>query len=292
MSYLSGSQEYNRLDFEQEIAVLNHMQRTRNNIYHFLYAEKSLCYLSRFNGWRGHRIIGSFHHCSFRYAEYFSSMKHFRKLAHAVVVSRTQIPFMEGIIGKGNVSFVPYAVDTSVFHPNPNATKSAACRFVCSGFHLRDFETLYHVIKATSQERTELEFLVIGGDQDWKDRFLSLPNVEWKHGIPDAEYVQSLQSSDVMLLPLIDSTSVTAVLEAIACGLPIITTRGGVEDYVTPDCSFIHQPANVTEIVASALKLADDHALRRQMSEAALALSQQFNWESSSRKMRELYDRV
>lgn len=287
-SWLSGSKEYNRLDLERELTVLCHMRETRGNVYHFLYAEKSLCYLSLFNGWRGHKIIGSFHQCPFRYADHFRSTNHFRRLEHAVVVSRKQVPFMEGIVGKGKVTFVPYAVDTDYFVPalrDPNRR----IRCTCAGEHLRDFDTLRSLIVSIQKQRSDIDFYIIGGRKSCEHDFAELRDVYWMQGVPDEQYRNILQQTDILTLPLIDSTSVTAVLEATACGVPVITTRGGVEDYLTKNCGIILERGDMNNMTRATIELLDDKERHDQMRDLARQSALGFSWRNSSQAMSNLY---
>jgi glycosyltransferase involved in cell wall biosynthesis len=291
LSAFSGCNEYNRLDVAREVAVFTHMRKTRNNIYHFLYAEKSLCYLSLFNGWRGHKIIGSFHQCPFRYADHFRSTRHFRRLEHAVVVSRKQIPFMEGIVGVGKVTFVPYAVDTDYFVPSlrdPNRR----LRCTCAGEHLRDFDTLKSLIVSIQMKRADVDFYVIGGRKSCEHDFAGLRNVYWMQGVPDEEYRNILQQTDILTLPLIDSTSVTAVLEATACGVPVITNKGGVEDYLNTDCGLVLEKGDVRGMAFATEELLADPQKLSKMRLAARKSALSFSWEESSKAMFRLYDQI
>jgi glycosyltransferase involved in cell wall biosynthesis len=63
------------------------------------------------------------------------------------------------------------------------------------------------------------------------------PRARWLRRVGDGEYLRLLQQSDLLVLPLRQSTTCTAVLESLACGLPVVTDKGGIEDYLAPDCS-------------------------------------------------------
>jgi len=292
ISWYNGSFEYSRHDCIQELATYGHMRRHRDGLYHFLYAEKSLRFLGRCNGWRGHRIIGSFHHCPFKYPQYFRSTKHFEPIEHAVVVSRGQIEHLESIVGQGKVSFVPYAVDARHFTPPETRDPGRPPRCACVGQHLRDFTTLPAVIRGVTSALPGCEFYVIGAPPRYEARIREIPGAIWKRGISDAEYLSILQHTDLLVLPLIDSTSVTSVNEALACGVPVITNPGGIEDYLNQDCSVLRPVGDVDGMVAAAVELLRNDSHRARMSQAARRQGLELDWPRSAAKMRAVYDSI
>ena len=290
IGWFNGSYEYGRHDFIREIAVRNHMKRHRDGIYHFLYAEKSLRFLGRWNRKRGHRIVGSFHHCAFKYPQYFRSTKHFAHIEHAVVVSSIQLEHMEAIMGKGNVTVVPYAVDANYFVPATTPV-DRPLRCTCVGQHLRDYETLQKIVPRVRGVLPDTEFYVIGANSEF-DHMREMPGVIYKKGIPDSEYLEILQNTDVLLLPLLDSTSVTTVNEALACGVPIITNVGGVSDYLNNDCAIQHAVGDVDAMLASTVELLRDDVQRHRMALAARVRGEELDWPNSAAKMAQVYDKL
>jgi glycosyltransferase involved in cell wall biosynthesis len=65
-------------------------------------------------------------------------------------------------------------------------------------------------------------------------RYSDLP-IEWSGGLPFDEHVQRYQSSDLLLFPSVEDGFAFVVAEALACGLPVITTvNTGASDLVRP----------------------------------------------------------
>jgi glycosyltransferase involved in cell wall biosynthesis len=287
-SWTCGSYEYSRHDAIQELAVRMHMGRHRNAIYHFLYAEKSLRFLGGCNRWRGHRIVGSFHHCAFKYPLYFKSTKHFSRIEHAVVVSNVQMEHMEKILGKGRVSFIPYAVDANYFQP-AERQGNRKMRCTCVGQHLRDYESLEKIVRRVTATIPNVEFYVVGANS--KFNYLSeVPGIVYKRNVPDEEYREILQQTDLLVLPLLDSTSVTTVNESLACGIPILTNFGGVSDYLNDDCGMQFRVGDVDAMASAVIELLRDEATRQQMARAARAQGLALHWPNSASQMRAVYD--
>jgi glycosyltransferase involved in cell wall biosynthesis len=289
-SLMSGCFEYSRHDYIRELAVRNHMRNHSDGIYHFLYAEKSFRYISRQNGRNGNRIVGSFHHCPFKYKHYFRSTKHFSSIDHAVVVSTIQIDHLEKIVGKGNVTMVPYAVDADYFKPR-GFRGNHPVRCICIGQHLRDYEALKQIIPKVRLAFPELEFYVIGANPEF-DSMKYMPGVVYRKEVPDREYLEILRQSDLLVLPLRGSTSVTTVNEALACGIPVITSRGGISDYLNEQCAVQHEVGDIDGMICTVIELLRDERRRQLMSLAARQRGEELHWPNSADIMRKVYDKL
>lgn len=81
---------------------------------------------------------------------------------------------------------------------------------------------------------------------------------------------EALHALDIFLYPSIADTGPLAVLEAMACGLPVVGFRvGGIPDFVTADAGILVEPLDTEQLAEAALKLAADENLRRSMGAAA-----------------------
>ncbi len=74
------------------------------------------------------------------------------------------------------------------------------------------------------------------------------------------------------------------VLEALACGLPVITARtAGAGDILTEETGIVvEDPDNVDAITRALLTLVRDPARRRRMAVAARALAERYSWTAAA----------
>ncbi|HEX8134732.1 MAG TPA: glycosyltransferase, partial [Actinomycetes bacterium] len=69
------------------------------------------------------------------------------------------------------------------------------------------------------------------------------------------------------------------VLEAMACGTPVVTTTGGSLPEVAGDAAVLVDPGDAGALAAAVAKLATDPAARRDAATRGLARAATFTWE-------------
>src|SRR5207302_1249221 len=117
---------------------------------------------------------------------------------------------------------------------NGKGQGGVTCLFV--GSWLRDVDTMAEVVRALAPRR-EIAFQLVSTDERLT-RLANLPGVTLRSGLTDEELLDAYRAADLLALPLLDSTANNTLLEALACGLPIVTSAvGGVSDYVDHRCA-------------------------------------------------------
>lgn len=288
ISWYGGQFEYSRHDFTMEIQTFLHMRRHRDAIYHFLYGEKSFKFLARAHGYHGHRFVLTLHHPEEHYAWLFRTTAHLQRIDHAIVLSRTSIDFTERLVGQGKVSFVPHGVDTEYFHPAPQPAPRETRRCIFVGYHMRDFDTLGNVIQRVLGARKDVEFVLVSGHARCEP-LAGRDRVTWLKKIPDDEYLRVLQQSDLLVLPMHGSVANTAVLEAMAVGLPMVVTDGGVRDYVAPSFCLLTPKGDAVAMSNAVLDLLAAPESLAIMREAARQHALLFDWRVVAEQMRHIY---
>lgn len=285
-----GQFEYSRYDWVLERAVMGTMRRTTNGLFHFLYGEKNFRHSGVLAGRRGNRLVATFHHPVEHHEWLFRSTRHLSDLSHVIVMSETLKGPMEALVGRGRVSVVPYGVDVDYFVQLPDTAERDVKQVVFAGFHERDYETLERVVEIVVSSHDAVRFLLISLDP----RCVELGRRHSKHvrcvsRLSDDDYLRALQTSDLMVLPLKRSVAVTAVLEAMACGVPVLTTEGGIRDYVVPDGGLLFQRGDVEAMAGEALRILGDDARLSEMKVAARRRAQQCAWPVVAQRTAEVY---
>ncbi len=103
-----------------------------------------------------------------------------------------------------------------------------------------------------------------------------------------------MESLDVFVMPSFTEGTPNSVVEAMACGKPIIATEvGGIPDMIGEESGILTPPGDVGALVAAILRLAKDAELRQTMGRAAKARYQKlFSPSAVVPLMLETYRRV
>jgi glycosyltransferase involved in cell wall biosynthesis len=195
-----------------------------------------------------------------------------------------------GIIGKRRAAVVPLGVNHSRFYPTGEEEPFAL--YLGRIHPHKSLELAIRAMEFTDKNAS----LVIAGDLEPKyplykekleklaekvkisDRFKIIPSPS------DSEGVRLMQRCSVFLFPSTIDTFGLVVLEAMACGKPMVAcNRGGVPEIVG-DAGFLLEP-NVREWQTTLNKLLSDSNLRKQMGEKSLERSEAFSWENTAKKL-------
>lgn len=283
--------EYSRQDLLMECAAIRHFLRHHDSVYHIIYAEKSYRFLRHITRRNRNVLIGTVHHPPEHNEWLFRSVEHFRRLDFVTVVSRAQLVYWQQVMGPDRVAYVPYAVDTDYFTPSERGpAQPPLCLFV--GLHERDFETLERVIELVARQRPDVRFLMLSSKRTCGEIAARHPSAVWRRRVSDEEYRDFLRSASLLVLPLKRSTTNTAVLEALACGVPVVTTEGGIEDYLDSTCSLVRPVADAEGLAAAVLRLLNSPEEWSAFSRAARARAMEFSWPRTAQRMVEIYARL
>ena len=97
------------------------------------------------------------------------------------------------------------------------------------------------------------------------------PNVLFKGNVKHEEICPLLNCADIFVLPTLAEGCCNAIIEAMACGLPVISSDLSFNDDILDDqCSIRVNPNSVDEIADAINRLYENPQLRKKMSEASL----------------------
>ena len=109
----------------------------------------------------------------------------------------------------------------------------------------------------------------------------------WIESIPHSAVLEEMLKHDVLVLPSISEGFGLVILEALSCGLPVITTQNsGGPEVIRDEREGYFVPIRSAEAIAEKLELlARDPALLESMSEAALRRAREFTWANYRAKL-------
>lgn len=203
-----------------------------------------------------------------------------------VLVSPTQRAWFEGVVRPERIVTILHGIDTGFFRPGPGAASAGAFRCVAVGHWLRDWTTIRAAAESLLS-RPDIEFHIV---TDRETGLEQLGNVHFHRNVDDAALVGLYQACGALFLPLTHSTANNAILEAMACGLPVISTdMESVRTYVGEGAAILLQPGDVEGAVQAIERLSADAALRARLGAGARARAEDLSWERIAAQYGALY---
>lgn len=287
-----GTPGYTRAALAAELKIIKHMLTEQGGIYHFLYGETTYHYAGLLNRFRRNRVIATFHLPLPGIQRAIHTDWHLRQLSAVICVGTTQQEFFAERLDHERVFFVPLGVDTDYFTPPLSFASRDPDLCLIVGENYRDFPTLRGVIELVAYCRPQTQFVVVGSAQS-AHLLGEHPNLTLRSGIPEAEFRELYRSAALMLMPLRDTTANNAVLESMACGLPMVASDvGAIRDYVTPDAAALLPPHNARKMADTVLELLNEPQERQRMAEQARRHALNFSWPNVVAQSQAVYQAV
>jgi glycosyltransferase involved in cell wall biosynthesis len=123
-----------------------------------------------------------------------------------------------------------------------------------------------------------------------KAKYRDLSGVRYLGYLPDP--IRTLQKATVFVFPSLAEGSALVTYEAMACGLPLITTFHAGSLVQNEEQGFIVPPQQATAIAMALEKLRTDESLQRQMGRSARHKVESFTWESYGDKMASILQKI
>jgi glycosyltransferase involved in cell wall biosynthesis len=203
------------------------------------------------------------------------------------------------------IQLVENGVDMGLFHARERVARaSATCRFVFVG-RLVDWKRVDLLLEACAKLKSEKFTLEILGDGPLRSELeayaqgLGIGERVIFHGMqPQARCSQVLSECDALVLPSLRECGGAVVLEAMACGLPVIATRwGGPADYLDERSGILVDPAGHDSFVAGLAdamrRIIASPELRTRLGEAGKRrVQEEFDWERKIDRMLDIYEQA
>jgi starch synthase len=188
------------------------------------------------------------------------------------------------------VAILHYGADTERFYPVSKSDHRKFRILFVGGISQR--KGIKYLLEAFRRLRLQnAELILVGGIvgngnglRPYQDIFKHVPNV------PHNEVHVWFQSADVFVYPSLYEGSAIAIYEALACGIPVITTRNAGSVVRDGEEGFIVPIRDVETLMEKILVLYQDRELRETMGQKARKRAENFTWKNYRRRLCDLVE--
>ena len=142
--------------------------------------------------------------------------------------------------------------------------------------------------------------LIIGGGKGWLFEPISAlvktlglsQDVDFAGYIPDSDLPGLYAAADALLLPSEYEGFGLPLLEAMACGAPVVSSHASSLPELAGDAALLIDPGNAAELVAAIRQILDDPDLSATLRARGLLRASEFTWQATARHTAQLYVEV
>ena len=164
----------------------------------------------------------------------------------------------------------------------------------------KNLDTLLEAYARWCQAQPSAPMLVIAGARGWyfQHVFASMEQLDLGDRVQFAGYVPAAElpawygAADLFVYPSQYEGFGLPVLEAMACGTPVITSDRSSLPEVVGEAGCLVSPDDASQLAESMRRVWSDDELRQAMRELGLARAAQFSWEQTARQTIACYERA
>ena len=196
------------------------------------------------------------------------------------------------------ISVMHLGVDTEMFRPLPAITREP-CRLMTTASADAPLKGLSHLLKAIAALRPDypdIRLTLVGqpkpdGETQRLIDSLELADcIDCCKGISHEEMVQKYARATVAVVPSMYEGFGLPAVEAMACGVPLVSTNGGALAEVVADAALVVSPGDGNALAQQIKRLFDDASLREEYAARGLKrVEQHFCWERCAERMEAYY---
>ena len=198
-----------------------------------------------------------------------------------VTVSQANADYIERTfqVHRSHIHVIPCGVDTTVFRPNGHSPSLHRPTILCVARHVsvKNLSMLLQACRLLRDQSVNFHCVMLGdgplrGELEAQRLRLRLEDcVEFHGAVDQGEVLRFWQHADVGVLTSDNEGMPVSLMEAAACGVPVVATRvGGIPELVMEGVTGVLSPAgDAAEFAKSLELLLLDADLRRRLGSAA-----------------------
>ncbi|ARV58407.1 glycosyl transferase group 1 [Nostocales cyanobacterium HT-58-2] len=237
------------------------------------------------------------------------SVKAMQHANHVIAVSSVTAKDTSQIlnIDPARIAVIPNAVE-AIFQPLPNnqvesfrqkqgVPSETICLLNVGSNHPRkNISTILKVVQILKERKLPIQFWKAGSNFTEEDQvFIQSQGLEGHVsylGKPDkSTLVQIYNAADILMAPSLHEGFGITILEAMACGTPVITSNVSAMPEVVGDAGILVDPMNCQAIADSVEHLYKNTDYRQNLIENGIKRAKQFTWEASAEQIARVYEK-
>jgi glycosyltransferase involved in cell wall biosynthesis len=272
-----------------ELAAARHMLIRRRAVYHVLYGDSDVWMLGHVGRWTGNPVVATFHEGAAVLQDLEIERPLLSRLAGAILLSESQRPYFERRMRPERVFVVPHGVHTGFFMPAAEPGRQDVC--ITVGGHTRDFGTLTRALEIVWKANPAMRCVAISTQLGNKGRPFVCEGVEFRSRLTDEELRREYQSARVAVFAFEWAVANNAMLEAMACGLPIVATDvGGVREYLGPEAGILCPPGDAAALAQAIRQVFENPIRAAAMGAAARRRAARYDYAVVADQLRGVYE--
>tara|TARA_B100001250_G_C19740050_1_gene762617 strand:- start:253 stop:1371 length:1119 start_codon:yes stop_codon:yes gene_type:complete len=167
--------------------------------------------------------------------------------------------------------------------------------FIGSLHKRKNIKNLLLSFEKYKQDKGKLKLLIVG-ERKWNNRATKdiYQNMKFKNEVIFLGRVKDKQLADILasahalcFVSLFEGFGLP-IIEAMQCGVPIITSNTSCMPEIAQDCAIIIDPYNISDITNAMLEISRNELKREELIQKADVRVKDFNWSSSAHKIWEI----
>ena len=203
-------------------------------------------------------------------------------------------------------------VDHSLFHPKPEPEDQKILNkylpapkpyifFVGAHDYRKNLVSLIRAFDFLKKEKKIPHLLVLGGSGGPDPKFYpplkgiaktAPEEIIFPGYIPDTDLPALFRGAEVFVFPSLKEGFGLPVLEAMACGVPVITSNRSSLPEVVGEAGVLVNPLNEREIAQAIMKILTTPRLAQTLKKKGIERAKQFSWENTAQKVLEVIKRL
>lgn len=208
---------------------------------------------------------------------------------------------------QGKIEVIYYGVD-EIFKPikeqnlleNFRNKYKLPDKYILYSGSIRKHKNLENALKTYAALKDKSHHLVLAGVGLQNQRVIEptlkeLKITERVKIIPFLDYIELVllyNSASVLFFPTLYEGFGLPVLEAMACGIPVVSSNNSSIAEVSGDAALLVNPANLKEMTEALEKVLDKTSLRQRMISFGLERAKMFNWKKTAEQTLKIYQEL